>query len=132
MLPIKFRDGNPAWRISGFVKPGGLKEAADETFCTANASIKPEQVSIEGLARHAVLSLHAQQAGSLECESRLRIDDLLMRFCGAWCYRNTAAKRGSYSPSVSYWTTKAYILANSGTLTMEPTAPASPAGLRAH
>jgi hypothetical protein len=30
----------------------------------ANASIKPVQVSIEGLARHAVL-LHAQQAGSV-------------------------------------------------------------------
>jgi len=30
----------------------------------ANASIKPVQVSIEGLARHAV-SLHAQQAGSV-------------------------------------------------------------------
>jgi hypothetical protein len=30
----------------------------------ANASIKPAQASIEGLARHAVL-LHAQQAGSV-------------------------------------------------------------------
>jgi len=30
----------------------------------ANASIKPVQVSIEGLARHAV-SLHDQQAGSV-------------------------------------------------------------------
>jgi hypothetical protein len=31
---------------------------------TANASIKPVQVSIEGLARYAV-SLHTQQAGSV-------------------------------------------------------------------
>jgi hypothetical protein len=39
----------------------------------ANASIKPVQVSIEGLARHAV-SLHDQQAGSF----KLRNDDLLL------------------------------------------------------
>ncbi|WP_143093255.1 hypothetical protein [Polaromonas sp. OV174] len=36
----------------------------DMDIHAANASIKPEQVSIEGLARHAVW-LHAQQAGSV-------------------------------------------------------------------
>ena len=35
-----------------------------QLLVAANASIKPIQVSIEGLARHAV-SVHAQQAGSV-------------------------------------------------------------------
>jgi hypothetical protein len=37
---------------------------AAENKLPANASIKPVQVSIEGLARYAV-SLHTQQAGSV-------------------------------------------------------------------
>jgi len=35
-----------------------------QQLVAADASIKPVQVSIEGLARHAV-SLHVQQAGSV-------------------------------------------------------------------
>jgi len=39
-------------------------KGVDQIMDAANASIKPEPVSIEGLARHTV-SLHVQQAGSV-------------------------------------------------------------------
>ena len=39
-------------------------------------------------------------------ESRLRIDDLLMRFALYSRDRKDAAKRGSYSPSDMHWTIK--------------------------
>jgi hypothetical protein len=43
---------------------GQVWTGAAENKLPANASIKPVQVSIEGLARYAV-SLHTQQAGSV-------------------------------------------------------------------
>jgi hypothetical protein len=62
-------------RISSLIEAGQEKGGVVQPW-TANASISPVQVSIEGLARHAV-SLHVRQAGS----SKLRNDDLTMNFC---------------------------------------------------
>ncbi|MES2402344.1 MAG: hypothetical protein V4573_20290, partial [Pseudomonadota bacterium] len=61
-LHIKFRHGSPRKRAPDSVETGAdqKEDRCAEVCIAANASIKPAQVSIEGLARHAV-SLHAQQ-----------------------------------------------------------------------
>jgi hypothetical protein len=83
-------------RISGLIEAEQGKKGVVQPWA-ANASISPVQVSIEGLARHAV-SLHVRQAGS----SKLRNDDLPKNFCCGCVLVSNSAKGGSYSPSFAH------------------------------